>query len=99
MAVYVINNMTIHDRAEYEKYVRAFLGVFSRYAGEILAVGDAPEPVEGSWPWDRTVLLRFPSRAEAERWAGSAEYREIAAHRWKGTKSNVVILEEFVPPK
>jgi uncharacterized protein (DUF1330 family) len=56
---------------------------------------DAPAPVEGEWPYDRTILLRFPSREEALRWSGSPEYREIASHRMNGTRSNVVILEGF----
>ena len=95
MAVYIINNMTIHDRAEYETYLRAFMGVFRKFNGEVLAVADAPEPSEGTWPWDRTVLLSFPSREEARRWSESPEYREIATHRLNGTTSNVVILDGF----
>ena len=97
MAVYIVNNMTIHDRAEYETYLRKFPRVFRQFEGEVLAVADAPSPIEGEWPFDRTILLRFPSREEAERWAGSAEYQEIVRHRHNATKSNVVILDEFQP--
>lgn len=93
MSVYIINNMTIHDRAEYDTYLRAFMGVFRKFDGEVLAAVDAPSPVEGEWPYDRTILLRFPSREAALRWSESAEYREIARHRWNGTKSNVVMLD------
>lgn len=99
MAVYIINNMTIHDRAEYDTYLRAFMGVFRRYNGEVLAAVDAPVPVEGSWPYDRTILLRFPSREEALRWSESPEYKEIAKHRWNGTTSNVVILDALPSAK
>ena len=42
MAVYILNNMTIHDRAEYETYLRGFMEVFRKYQGEVLAVADAP---------------------------------------------------------
>ena len=93
MAVYIINNMTIHDRAAYDKYVRAFMGVFAKFNGRVLAVQDAPEPTEGTWPYDRTVLLSFPTRDDALRWAASPEYREIAKDRLAGTTSNVVILD------
>ena len=93
MAVYIINNMTIHDRAAYDRYVRAFMDVFARFAGRVLAVQDAPMPVEGTWPYDRTVLLSFPTRDEALRWANSPEYRQIAEDRHAGTTSNVVILD------
>lgn len=98
LAVYILNNMTIQDRAEYDTYLRAFLGVFRKYQGEILAAVDRPEPIEGEWPYDRTILLRFPSREEALRWSESPEYQEIAQHRWNSTQSNVVILDEFAPP-
>jgi uncharacterized protein (DUF1330 family) len=93
MPVYIVNNMRIHDRAEYDTYLRAFMSVFRRFEGEVLAAVDAPSPVEGTWPYDRTILLRFPSREEALRWSESPEYREIAKHRLAGTTSNVVILE------
>jgi uncharacterized protein (DUF1330 family) len=97
MAVYIINNMTIHDRAAYDTYVRAFMPVFRKFNGTVLAVQDAPQPTEGTWPYDRTVLLSFPTREDATRWASSPEYREIAKHRLAGTTSNVVILDGLPP--
>ena len=95
MTVYVINNMTIHDRAKYDTYLRAFMPVFKKYEGRVLAVQDAPQPREGSWPYDRTILLSFPSREALDRWSQSPEYQEIAKHRHAGTTSNVVVLEGF----
>jgi uncharacterized protein (DUF1330 family) len=97
MAVYIINNMKIVDRDAYGTYLRGFMDVFRRHNGEILAVADAPTPVEGEWPHDRTVLLRFPSRADVQRWIESPEYQAIVGHRHKGAVSNVVILEGFAP--
>jgi uncharacterized protein (DUF1330 family) len=93
MTVYVINNMTIHNPAEYKAYVRDFMPVFSRHGGKVLAAQNAPAALEGAWPFDRTVLLAFSSRAAAEAWASSPEYQAIAAHRKAGTKSNVVMLD------
>ena len=98
MRVFIINNMTIHDRAEYDEYLRVFMSVFRKFDGEILAAQDAPVPTEGTWPYDRTILLSFPSREEAMRWSESPEYREIAKHRLNSTTSNVVVLDG-VPPK
>jgi uncharacterized protein (DUF1330 family) len=95
MTVYIINNMTIHNRDEYKTYVRGFMPVFQKYGGTVLAVQDAPVPLEGSWPYDRTVLLSFATREAAERWAQSPEYQEIAKHRKAGTVSNVVVLDGF----
>jgi uncharacterized protein (DUF1330 family) len=95
VSVYIVANITIHDRAEYDVYVSGFMEVFQSYRGEILAVSDAPSVLEGEWPHDRTVLLRFPTREEALRWAQSPEYVAIAKHRHAGATSNVVILDGF----
>ena len=93
MSVYIINNMTIHDRAEYGAYLRAFLDVFRNFGGRVLVAKDEPSPLEGAWPYDRTIVLWFPSREEAFRWYESPEYKAIVVHRFNGTNSNVVILD------
>lgn len=93
MSVYIINNMNIHDHDEYKAYLRAFMPVFQNYGGKVLAAQNQPAPVEGEWPYERTILLSFPSRALAEQWAASPEYQQIAKHRRAGTTSNVVYLD------
>jgi len=92
MPVYIVVELTIHDRREYERYAAAFPEVFRRHPGEVLAVEERPEVLEGEWRHTRTVLLRFPDRAAAERWYRSAEYRAIARHRWNGATANVALL-------
>jgi len=99
MPVYVINNMTITDRAEYDIYVGKFMAVFRRFDGEVLAVQDEPVALEGAWPHHRTILLKFPSRESFRQWVESPAYREIVPHRRKGTVSNVVALEGLPEPK
>lgn len=95
MSVYVINNMVVRDRDEYMEYVRAFMPVFLKYDGTVVAAQDDPKPLEGSWPYSRTIVLRLPSMERAMQWYESAEYRAIAVHRWNSTQSNVVILPGF----
>jgi uncharacterized protein (DUF1330 family) len=65
MAVYVIAQIAIHDRAESEKNADGFLDVFARHQGELLVVSENPVVVEGEWPYTRTVLMRFPSAEDA----------------------------------
>jgi uncharacterized protein (DUF1330 family) len=95
MAVYIIAQIDIHDRGEYDKYSDGFLDVFARFNGEVLVVSENPIVVEGEWPYTRTVVLRFPSAEEAQRWYGSPEYQAIAQHRFRASKGNAVIVEEF----
>jgi len=97
MSVYIIAQISIHDRAEYEKYSDGFLDVFARFEGELLVVSEDPIVVEGEWPYTRTVLIRFPSADEARRWYESPEYQKIAQHRFRASKGNAVIVEGFEP--
>lgn len=93
MSVYIVAQITIHDRAEYARYEEGFLGVFQRFKGELLAVSENPAVVEGAWPCTRTVLMRFPSQDEAERWYRSPDYQAIAQHRLRASTGNAVIVE------
>ena len=93
MPVYIVAELTIEDRAEYARYEAGFMAIFQQYRGELLAVDEQPSVIEGEWKHTRTVLLRFPDAAEAERWYGSPEYRAIAGHRWKASRANVAILQ------
>ena len=92
MPVYVVAQITITDRTRYEQYQAGFLPVFAKYRGELLAVDESPRVVEGEWPCTRTVLIKFPDDAEAERWYSSPEYQEIAKHRHAGGQTNAVLV-------
>jgi len=94
MTMYIINNMTVHDPEEYRRYVKDFMPVFERFGGKVLAVQNSPQAIEGTWPFDRTVLLSFPTREAALAWANSADYKAIAVHRHAGTVSDVVFLDD-----
>ena len=98
MSVYVVNNLVIHDPGAYGEYVAGFMEAFRGCGGEILAVQDATKPFEGEWPYDRTVLLRFPDRDAIARWVESPKYQAIIGHRLRGASSNIVILDAFVLP-
>ena len=95
MAVYIIAQIRIHDRAAYDQYSAGFLEVFARYQGQLLVVSEDPVVVEGEWPYTRTVVMRFPSADEARRWYASPEYQAIAQHRFRGATTNAVIVEEL----
>lgn len=93
MAVYIIAQIAIRDRAGYDKYQAGFQAVFADYAGELLVVEENPTVVEGEWPYTRTVLMRFPSADEARRWYESPAYQAIARHRHGAATTNAVIVE------
>jgi uncharacterized protein (DUF1330 family) len=95
MPVYIIAQISIHDRAEYDRYRAGFSAVFARYKGELLVVSEDPVILEGQWPYIRTVLIRFPSADEARRWYESPDYQAIAQHRFRASTGNIVMVEEL----
>jgi uncharacterized protein (DUF1330 family) len=95
MPVYVIAQIAIHDRTEYDKYQAGFPAVFADYQGELLVVSESPTVVEGAWPYTRTVVIKFPTADEARRWYESPAYQAIARHRHAGGTTNAVVVEGF----
>ena len=92
MPVYIVAEVSIEDRATYARYEAGFMEIFQQYRGELLAVDEQPAVIEGEWKHTRTVLLRFPDQAEAERWYRSPEYQALAQHRWRASRANVALL-------
>ena len=95
MSVYVIAQIEIHDRNEYNQYEAGFLEIFSKYKGELLVVEESPTVLEGEWPYTRTVLIRFPDEEEATRWYKSDEYQMLAQHRFKSSRANLILAKGF----
>jgi uncharacterized protein (DUF1330 family) len=48
VTVYAIAALKFTDRDAYNRYQAAFMDVFQRYAGTVLAADEAPQVVEGS---------------------------------------------------
>jgi uncharacterized protein (DUF1330 family) len=92
MSVYIVARIEIHDRDRYGEYEAGFMAIFERHAGELLAVDEAPEVVEGSWSPTRTVLIRFPDRDAAMAWYRSADYQALAEHRFAASTADIALL-------
>ena len=95
MAIYGVALINIDDRAGYSKYEQGFGEIFAKYQGELLAVDEAPRVKEGEWPHTRTVIVRFPSEAEFNRWYESAEYQALAQFRFRGSSANLAVLNGY----
>ena len=54
--------ITIHDTEQYQMYLDGFDTIFDHYHGEVLAVDDRPEVLEGQCRHKRVVLIRFPGK-------------------------------------
>jgi uncharacterized protein (DUF1330 family) len=99
MPAYLIGQVTIHDSAEYEKYLAGFGEAFAPFDGRVLVATEDVEVLEGTWPRTRTVVLEFPSMGHAKRWYESPNYQSLAQHRFKAATSNLVLANGFEGPK
>jgi uncharacterized protein (DUF1330 family) len=98
MSVYLIAQITIHDRAGYQRYEAGFPDVFARFNGELLVVSEDPAVIAGEWPCTRTVVIRFPSAEDAQRWYNSPEYQAISLYRTQASTMNAVMVNEYSQP-
>jgi uncharacterized protein (DUF1330 family) len=93
MTVYVVAQLTIHDRESYGKYEATFMDIFGRHSGSLLAVDEAPQVVEGEWNKTRIVLASFPDADAFNAWFRSPEYVELAKHRIAGSKGPILLVQ------
>jgi len=98
MSAYVIAQLSIHNRARYDRYAAAFLPTLKPFGGRLLAADEGPEVLEGAWPRDKLVLIAFPDAVQAKAWAASDAYRTIAVDRLAASDAVVVLANGFGPP-
>ena len=95
MSVYVIAQLSITDRAAYDRYQARFFDVFKKFRGKLLAADENPQTVEGVWDWEKVVLMEFPDEDAFREWAFSPEYREISKDRQAGSDAAVILVRSF----
>lgn len=93
MTVYALAQISITDRAAYDRYQARFMEVFLRFKGRLLAADEAPRVVEGVWDREKVILMSFPDEAAFRDWADSPAYREIARDRLAGSDGVVVLVQ------
>ena len=94
--VYAIAQLTITDRATYDRYQARFMGVMKRFRGQLLAADERPQVIEGKWDREKLVLLAFPDEGAFREWEQSPDYQEIAKDRKAGSNA-VVLLVKSLP--
>lgn len=95
LPVYVLAEISIHDRERYDRYASRFLQVLQAHQGVLLAADEEPVVVEGCWQRDKVVLVSFPDRDRYHRWASSADYQQIAADRIASTEGTVLLVRSL----
>jgi len=92
MTVYVLAQLSIRDRAAYERYQARFMEVFRPFKGRLLVADESPSVLEGAWNRDKVVLISFPDEASFRDWQQSDAYQEIAKERKSGADAVVLLI-------
>lgn len=85
MTAYVIAQISIHDRARYDRYAAGFMEVLIQHGGRLLVADEAPEVLQGEWDREKLIVMAFPDRETAVRWSASPEYQAISTDRLAST--------------
>jgi uncharacterized protein (DUF1330 family) len=91
---YWIAQMDVTDPAAYEKYRAANGKAFAEFGGRFLVRGGAQMPKEGQ-SRARTVVIEFPSYAEAIACYESESYAEAMKLRVGASDGDLVIVEGY----
>jgi len=95
MAVYIVSRLTIHNRAEYDKYDDQFDEVFAKFNGKVLSVDEEPIVLAGEWEATRSVIIEFPSKEAAFTWMKSDYYMRISTHRNAGSTLSSILVKSI----
>ena len=93
MTAYVIAAETVTDEAMFDEYRKQVPATLTPFGGKFVVRGGKVTVHEGEWPHPRTVIIEFPSRAQAEGWYKSADYQKIIQLRRKSSVGNFVIID------
>ena len=92
MSAYLVAQIQIENPEVYQQYADGFRPTILPYEGEILAVDNEGEVLEGEWALPRTVILKFPSIEQAKNWYHSSAYQELVKFRHQASKGNVILV-------
>ena len=93
MSAYFIIQINITNPENYKDYIAQVTPIVKKFGGEYIIRGGKSEKVEGNWPYERTVVLKFPSYEMVEKWHDSEEYRPIRKIREDNSECNAIIID------
>jgi uncharacterized protein (DUF1330 family) len=97
MPAYLIANIEVTDRAEFEAYRRDVPAVIARFGGRYLVRAGAIEVLEGEPGLHRVVVLEFPDITAARAFYDAPDYAPLLAQRLRATNSTLALVEGYAP--
>ena len=93
MSGYFIIQINVTNSENYKEYIEKVTPIVKKFGGEYIVRGGQSENVEGNWPFQRTVVLKFPTYDMVKKWHNSDEYKPIRKIREDNSECNAIIIE------
>jgi len=93
MKAYCIVYESVDDPQMFEQYRSQVMPTIEAFGGRFLARGGAFDALEGEMPYQRVVLLEFPTREKAAAWYHSPEYQRILPFRLKASRCQFILVD------
>ena len=93
MPGYFIIQINVINQDNYGEYISKVTPIVKKFGGEYIVRGGESKNVEGQWPYERTVILKFPSYEMVQKWHDSEEYRPIRKIREDNSRCNAIIIK------
>ena len=93
MTSYFIIQINVNNSKNYKEYIKKVTPIVTKFGGEYIVRGGRSENVEGIWPYQRTVILKFPTYEMVKKWHNSEEYKPIRKIREDNSECNAIIIE------
>ncbi len=97
MKAYCIVYMSAGESEALDQYRQQVSPTITAYGGKFIVRGGRFTTLEGEMPFERVVILEFPSRERAEAWYQSPEYQRILPLRLNSLQSQFVMVDGMEP--
>jgi uncharacterized protein (DUF1330 family) len=98
VTAYCIVYETVEDQSEFDRYRSQVLPTIEAHNGRFLVRGGEFTALEGEFPFDRVVVLEFPTRRAALDWYNSPEYQQILPIRLGAARCQFVVVDGLDAP-
>ena len=83
----------VHDEEKFAEYRAAVMPSLQAHGGRFLARGGHFDVIEGDMPYQRVVVIEFPSREAFDGWYNSPEYQAVIPIRMGAADSLFVTVD------
>ena len=94
---YVVIEIAVTDRADYENYKKAIEPIILAHGGRYIARAGRTETIDPPAPAGRVVLLEFPSFESAMEFEKAPDALAASESRHRSSKSRIYVVEGVAP--